>query len=123
MVMVVAPALIAIATKALELFENKTLKGDSADLRDVLLRLPLTAVARGRYIARMDLHYFPMTLCSNCNNPFDGGFDPNYPGLCAVCAWKTWFNNSDPDGYWDKVECLECELGRDCEVHPENNES
>lgn len=55
------------------------------------------------------------SACSQCGDPnlID---DPNYSGLCEVCAWRAW---AQPLG-WDEVECIECELGRPCSVHPEN---
>ncbi len=36
--------------------------------------------------------------------------------------WVQWFRESGNAEYWNNVECIECELGRDCLIHPENNE-
>lgn len=57
-----------------------------------------------------------MSLCTQCQGAEDGG-DPNYPGLCGVCAWRKWF--ASVGNHWNDVECIECELGRDCELHPQ----
>jgi hypothetical protein len=45
-----------------------------------------------------------------------------YAGLCAFCAWQRWFRASTA-GFWDTVNCIECELGRHCDVHPDNSET
>jgi hypothetical protein len=52
-------------------------------------------------------------LCAPEANP------PEYHGLCATCAWRAWMKAADPDGFWNKVECIQCELGRTCTEHPE----
>ncbi len=40
-----------------------------------------------------------------------------YAGLCALCAWTRWARaNVVPLA---PGACLMCELGRDCEQHPE----
>lgn len=44
--------------------------------------------------------------------------DPNFPGMCPVHAWREWFKRVDPEGFWNKVECIECALDRDCSKHP-----
>jgi hypothetical protein len=45
------------------------------------------------------------------------------PGLFMVTAadaWREWlWRNASPSLLWDSVECIECELGRDCAVHGE----
>jgi hypothetical protein len=38
-------------------------------------------------------------------------------GLCGVCIWRRWLSEAT-DGFWDNVECIECELDRDCDKHP-----
>lgn len=42
---------------------------------------------------------------------------PLYAGLCTFHAWQAWFYASGGD-YWDTVECVLCELDRDCPKHP-----
>lgn len=63
-----------------------------------------------------------MRKCAGCAACLDGK-DPNYPGLCANCAWRKWLKSADPDGFWNSVECIECELGRDCVKHPSTEAS
>lgn len=43
--------------------------------------------------------------------------DPNFKDLCISCAWTVFFRGQG----WDKVECVECEIGRHCDKHPEND--
>jgi hypothetical protein len=58
-----------------------------------------------------------MTPCARCHD-FPAGDDPNYLGLCALCAWRQWATENDPEGYWSKVKCILCALERDCPEHP-----
>jgi hypothetical protein len=57
--------------------------------------------------------------CTGCGNDQGQDSDPRYVGMCAGCAWRRWFKDSGNADFWSKVECIECELGRDCPKHPE----
>lgn len=35
----------------------------------------------------------------------------------AFAAWRRWFKESGNAEFWQRVECVECELGRDCALH------
>lgn len=62
-----------------------------------------------------------MATCTECKSkvPEVAGPDqPEYVGLCALCAWRKWFAPHATE--WAKVECVECELGRECSKHSAN---
>jgi hypothetical protein len=38
------------------------------------------------------------------------------PAPTSIDKWREWFQRNCPG--WENVECIECELGRDCDKHP-----
>jgi hypothetical protein len=39
-------------------------------------------------------------------------------GQEVLDEWRQWAKDSGVAAFWDNVECIECELGRSCSVHP-----
>jgi hypothetical protein len=68
--------------------------GQNGDARETAhVELAMTALALGRAIHAAAC-YRPLPPCA-CGN--ENGGDPNYPGMCAGCAWRTWFASASKE--------------------------
>ena len=59
--------------------------------------------------------------CEKCGTVGELDDSPPYAGLCVACAWLAWL--TDNGKHWNNVPCVMCELGRDCDEHPDAEEA
>lgn len=75
-------------------------------------RIPTGETLRDSELERERASTFAIVRAALSSKPKDT------PTLSQFDEWRKWFKDSGNAEFWNKVECIECELGRDCEKHP-----